>query len=183
VDRDGTLIEERHYPVERENIVPVPGAGRALHDLGTAGYLRIVLSNQSAVARGLLDEEQLGALHAHLAVLLGAEGGRWEELYYCPHHPEGTAVAYAYACRCRKPAPGLLERALSEHDIDLERSVFIGDSARDLFADAAPGALRILVRTGHPLTGDEPAHHVADDLPAAVAWLLSDSGREAAAGS
>jgi len=175
LDRDGTLIEERSYPTAADDIVPVPGAGRALADLATAGYLRIVLTNQSAVARGLIDEERLAELHRVLEERLTVAGGAFDALYYCPHHPDGMAAAYAHRCRCRKPGPGLLELALAEHDVDLSRSVFIGDSPRDLYVDAGDVAARILVASGHPLEDTSAADHVAEDLPAAVDWLLSRS--------
>jgi D-glycero-D-manno-heptose 1,7-bisphosphate phosphatase len=173
LDRDGTLIEERGYPTTRTDIVPQAGAGAALARLAAAGYLRIVLTNQSAIARGLLTEEQLGDLHADLAAKLAADGGAIDALYYCPHHEDGVAVAYAHACACRKPAPGLLELALREHDVDLARSAFIGDSPRDLFAGVAGAGPRILVRGGHPLTDVTCADHVAGSLLEAVDWLLA----------
>ena len=173
LDRDGTLIEERRYPVRSEDIVPVPGAAVALARLRDAGWMVIVLTNQSAVARGMITEEDLGALNEELLERLSRAGGRVDALYYCPHHPEGRAVAYAHACDCRKPADGLLRLALAGHDIDLSRSAFIGDSPRDLFPGAGPVAARILVRSGHPLSDTSGADHVAADLPAAVDWLVA----------
>jgi D-glycero-D-manno-heptose 1,7-bisphosphate phosphatase len=172
LDRDGTIIEERSYPATEHDIVPLPGVSRALAQLGEAGFLRLVLTNQSGVARGLFDEEQLERLHADLQHKLSAQGGGFDALYYCPHHPEGIAVAYRHACACRKPGHGLLELAIAEHDVDLSRSVFIGDAPRDLFPDAGPVRARILVRSGHPLPAGAKADHVAADLPAAVEWLL-----------
>lgn len=175
LDRDGTLIEERRYPCRSADIVPLRGVGRALRRLSSAGYLTIVLTNQSAVARGLLDEQELERLHAELQARLVSGGGGFDALYYCPHHPEGRAVGYAFACTCRKPARGLLDLALARHAIDLSRSAFIGDSPRDLFRDVPGAGPRILVRSGHPLPEDGCADHVADDLPAAVDWLLARS--------
>jgi D,D-heptose 1,7-bisphosphate phosphatase len=173
LDRDGTLIEERGYPARPADIVPLPGVGAALHRLADAGWLRIVLTNQSGIARGLFTEEDLGALHEDLEHKLAEQGGALDAIYYCPHHPEGRAVAYRHACTCRKPARGLLDLALARHDIDLSRSAFIGDSPRDLFADVPGAGPRILVRTGHALPQQPPADHVAPDLAAAVDWLLA----------
>ena len=173
LDRDGTLIEERGYPAREEDIVPLPGVGAALQRLGEAGFLRIVLTNQSGVARGLYTEEDLGRLHADMARKLAAQGGAFDALYYCPHHPEGSAVAYAFACTCRKPGRGLLDMALAEHAIDLPRSVFIGDGVRDLYPEAGPARARILLRSGHPLPADAQADHIARDLGHAVEWLLA----------
>jgi D-glycero-D-manno-heptose 1,7-bisphosphate phosphatase len=173
LDRDGTLIEERGYPTRPEDIVPLPDAGAALARLAAAGYLRIVLTNQSAVARGMLSEQRLEGLNAELTSRLAAEGGTIDALYYCPHHPDGVAVAYSYACACRKPAPGMLELAVREHDVDLSRSAFIGDSPRDLFPGVPGTGPRILVRGGHPLSDVTGADHVADTLTEAVDWLLA----------
>jgi len=173
LDRDGTLIEERGFPVRRDDIVPLPGVSRALAELGRDGWLRIVLTNQSAIARGLLSEEELGRLHEDLAAKLARQGGAIDALYYCPHLPDGVARGYAHACACRKPGRGLLDLALAEHPIDLGASAFIGDSARDLYLDVAGAGPRILLRSGHPLTDTRGADHVADTLADAVAWLLN----------
>ena len=177
LDRDGTLIEERGYPTSPDDIVPLPGAGAALARLGAAGWLRIVLTNQSAVARGLLTEEELGALHEELQRKLAFEQGAIDALYYCPHLPGGIARAWAIACDCRKPARGLLDLALAQHDVDLARSAFIGDAPRDLFLDVPGAGPRILVRSGHALTDTARADHVANSLPDAVDWLLERSQR------
>lgn len=171
LDRDGTLIEERGYPVRKEDLVPLAGVSRALAALGRDGWLRIVLTNQSAIARGMLSEEELAALHADLAVKLARRGGAIDALYYCPHLPDGIARGYAHACTCRKPGTGLLELALSEHPIDITRSAFIGDSLRDLYLSVPNAGPRILVRSGHPLTDTTGADFVADTFAEAVAWL------------
>jgi D-glycero-D-manno-heptose 1,7-bisphosphate phosphatase len=172
IDRDGTLIEERSYPVTESEIVPIPGAGHALRRLSAAGYLNIILTNQSAVARGMLNEERLDQLHDHLARLLAIEGGEFDDVFYCPHHPEGVHVAYSFVCSCRKPASGLLEQAMAVHDIDLSRSVFIGDSPRDLFVDAGPVLGRILVSSGHPLEDKSASNLVTPTIVEAVDWIV-----------
>ena len=173
LDRDGTLIEERHYPKTPADIVPLPGAGEALVRLGALGFLRIVLTNQSAIARGLLDEDGLAKLHDVLAAKLAQTGGRIDALYYCPHHPDGIAAGYAMRCACRKPALGLLEIAHHQHDLDLSRSCAVGDAPRDLFLDEPTLGARVLVESGHDL--DEEARRAADvvvpDLLAACAWI------------
>lgn len=180
LDRDGTLIEERHYPTEPEDIVPVRGVGEALARLATAGYLRIILTNQSAVARGMISEEELAALNRDLADKLAVVGGGFDALYYCPHHPDGIAMGYAVPCRCRKPDTGLLDLARSRHEIDLSRSAFIGDSPRDLFPTVEGVGARILVRTGHPVTDRGAADHVAPTVVEAIDWLLTRAARRAA---
>jgi D-glycero-D-manno-heptose 1,7-bisphosphate phosphatase len=172
LDRDGTLIEERNYPVKNEDIVPLPGAGAALRRLRAAGFLTIVLTNQSAVARGMIDEEGLGELHEHLRRVLAAEGGGLDDIFYCPHHPEGSNVAYAHTCRCRKPARGLLEQALVAHDVDMHGSIFIGDARRDLFLDAGPCRARVLVTSGHELDDTSGADFVVPTIVEAVDEVL-----------
>ena len=92
LDRDGTLIEERGYPAREDDIVLLPGVGAALARLGEADWLRIVLTNQSGVARGLFTEEDLARLNEDLARKLTREGGGLDALYYCPHHPHGRAA-------------------------------------------------------------------------------------------
>jgi len=180
LDRDGTLIEERHYPVRNRDIVLAEGAGEALRRLEDAGWLRIVLTNQSAVARGMLTEEDLGRLHEHLASELRAEHTSLDALYYCPHHPAGIALGYSYACTCRKPERGLLDLALARHDIDLARSCFIGDAPRDLFPGVSAAAARILVvppDASAPSILPAPLDHVAPSLQSAVDWLLDRPGQ------
>ena len=177
LDRDGTLIEERNYPSTPEDIVALPGSGHALQRLASLGFLRIVLTNQSAIARGMLTEEELADLHGHLNRQLNAMGGGLDAIYYCPHHPEGSAVGYSFACSCRKPKRGLLDMALEEHPIDLSRSIFIGDSLRDLFLDAGPAAGRLLVRTGHPIKDTSGADAVVPSLVEATEWILERFGR------
>ena len=178
LDRDGTLIEERNYPVSEADLVPIKGAGYALARLQAAGLTCIVLTNQSAVARGMLDEERLGELHDALSARLRCDGGTWDALYYCPHHPAGKAIGYDFPCRCRKPARGLLDLAAALHDVDLSRSYFVGDAVRDLFVDAGPAAGRILVLTGHSLDDVSGADAVLPSVVEAVDWILHDFAAE-----
>ena len=172
LDRDGTLIEERSYPTLPEDIVPLPGVGEALQRLASAGFLRIVLTNQSAVARGMLTEKGLAILHEGLVQQLSTHGGGLEAIYYCPHHPDGIAAGYNHVCSCRKPKRGLLDLAMREHSIDLSRSIFIGDSRRDLFLDAGPSAGRLLVETGHSLENCSGADAVVPSIVEAVDWVI-----------
>ena len=183
IDRDGTLIEERHYPVVREDIVPLRGAAAALARLSSAGFLCVVLTNQSAVARGMIDEESLGELHDDLLMRLRDEGGGWDALYYCPHHPDGTSVGYGMPCTCRKPGHGLLEMALHEHDIDLARSVFVGDRTRDLYIDAGRALGRVLVQSGDETYARAPegVDVVVPSVVEAVDWILERLPEELAA--
>mgnify|MGYP002847667490 CR=1 FL=1 len=174
LDRDGTLIEERGYPTSPKDIVPLPGVAESLSILRGAGYLCIVLTNQSAIARGFLTEEALQKIHEDLTRKLStSQGPGIDAIYYCPHLEEGTSEAYSFACKCRKPKAGLLEQAMSDLPINLAESCFIGDSPRDLFPSAENSATRILVSSGHPIEDASTADHVASNLQEAVAWFLA----------
>ena len=136
-----------------------------------------MVTNQGCVAKGMITEEELGEIHFRMVSLLGAEGAEVDGIYCCPHHPEGTVPDFAIECDCRKPRPGLLERAAGEHGLDLARCVMIGDTLRDLEAARGAGAQSVLVLTGHgreTVGKEHGAHYVADDLASAVQWLLSN---------
>ena len=172
LDRDGTLIRETGYLAEPAGVELLPGAGRALRNLAEAGYPLVVISNQSGVARGLFHERQVHAVMARLRERLRDHGVELDAIYFCPHHPDA-------GCACRKPRPGLLERAAEDLDLSLTASVTIGDKRIDAAAGRRAGGRGILVRTGYGreeetrVGGEDPApDRVCDDLPAAVEWLL-----------
>lgn len=134
VDRDDTLVYDVPYNGDPSAVRLEPLAGRALRWVQAAGWPVLVVSNQSGVARGLHDEDQVHAVNARLAALLDREGAGIDAFYFCPHHPD-----FGGACDCRKPEPGMLLRAAREHGIDLGRSVMVGDSERDLEAGRRAG--------------------------------------------
>ena len=181
LDRDGTLVREVGYLRSVRELRLLPGAARAVRRLNDAGFAVIVATNQSGVARGLLTEEALAQIHGALAARLARRGGHLAGIYYCPHHPAAPLTQYRRRCRCRKPAPGMLLRAARDLDLDLPRSFAIGDAERDLEAGRRAGCRVVLVRTGYGTAvcsrGEVRADHVADDLCAAVAWVLSQAGR------
>src|SRR5690606_37123453 len=127
LDRDGTLVHPRHYPSRPEHLHLYDGMSPELRRLQAAGFRLVVVTNQSGIARGYFTEDDLRRMHDHLAASLGREGVRLDAIYYCPHHPEGTIPALARRCGCRKPAPGMLERAARDLGIDLPRSWLVGD--------------------------------------------------------
>lgn len=174
LDRDGTVVEERGYVTTPEMLVLLPGAARAIAEFRERGWKVFIASNQAGVAKGLITEDELAEINLRMMALLAEEGAALDGIYYCPHHPEGTAAGYAVECDCRKPRPGLLERAASEHGLDLSECVMIGDSARDVEAGRAAGTATVLVRTGHDRESAS-ADHVADNLAAAVRWVLGRS--------
>jgi D-glycero-D-manno-heptose 1,7-bisphosphate phosphatase len=176
LDRDGTLIVERGYITVPDNVELIPGAAAAVVRLRDAGWKVIVVTNQGAVAKGMITEDELGLIHFRMVSMLAEQGAQLDGLYYCPHHPDGDQMQYSVECDCRKPRPGLLERAAGEHGIELSESVMIGDTLRDLEAGRGAGTRGVLVLTGHggaTAAEEHGADHVAPDLAAAVDWILT----------
>ncbi len=176
LDRDGVINEDSDaYIKSPAEWVPVPGSLEAIARLTAAGWRVVVATNQSGIARGLFDLETLGRIHARMHRAVAEAGGRIEAIFFCPHGPDE-------GCRCRKPAPGLLEEIAARYRTTLEGVPVIGDSARDLEAARAAGARPVLVRTGKgrrteaaggPALEGVPVH---DDLAAAVEALLREEG-------
>jgi D-glycero-D-manno-heptose 1,7-bisphosphate phosphatase len=178
LDRDGTMLEEAGYLDRLERLVFFPFAVDAIRLLNRGGFAVVVITNQSGVGRGLYEEEFVRRAHQVVADRVTAGGGRIDGFYYCPHHPLAEIERYRRVCDCRKPGPGMLRRAATELDLDLSRSIAIGDKWTDVQAGVAAGGGGILVRTGygrsseaHPRPGAQPLT-VADDLIAAAAWIL-----------
>jgi D-glycero-D-manno-heptose 1,7-bisphosphate phosphatase len=144
LDKDGTLIEDLPYNVDPGRIRLAPGAQAGIAALGAAGLPLVVVTNQSGVARGYFTEADLDAVHRHLAGVIEAAGAELAGFYYCPHLPEGVNE-FAVECDCRKPLPGLIERAAADLGIDAARSWFIGDTWMDVVAGRAAGCTTILV--------------------------------------
>jgi D-glycero-D-manno-heptose 1,7-bisphosphate phosphatase len=148
LDRDGTITKEGEWIKHPGALELIDGAAEAVHALHEAGYLVVMYSNQSAVARGMITEQELAVIHERLQQLLERRGDRLDAIYSCPHHPTEGVGQYRVVCDCRKPKPGLLLRAQREMNIDLARSWCVGDMARDLEAGQAAGVRGILVATG-----------------------------------
>ena len=144
LDRDGTIIAERNYISDPDDVLVLASAADGLRALRAAGFLLIVVTNQSGIARGLVTPEQYEAVNARMIELLRADGVELDAIYCCPHHPDFTGP-----CDCRKPGSGLYERAAREHRVDLSRSMYIGDKASDVTPANRLGGTGILVRTGH----------------------------------
>jgi heptosyltransferase-2 len=144
LDRDGVLLDLVSYLRDPDQVCLVSGAGAALRRLSAAGLPFVVVTNQSAVARGMLDRAGLFRVHLRMLRLLEAEGVRPLGIEFCPHHPE-----HGEPCDCRKPSPGMLRRAAHRFNLDLARSVMVGDSNSDLQAGARAGCRTILARTGY----------------------------------
>jgi len=170
LDRDGTLVEDRGYVHRVADYRLLPGVAAGLARLRDAGFRLAIVTNQSGIGRGYFSAADYERFQAHLVADLAERGLRIEASYHCPHTPEAS-------CGCRKPAPGLLERAARELGAELARSWVVGDQLRDLeLARRAGCAGALLVRTGR---GDESEPEVptealrADDLEAAAELILA----------
>jgi D-glycero-D-manno-heptose 1,7-bisphosphate phosphatase len=161
VDKDGTLVLDVPYNVDPARVALAPGAQDAVKKLATSGYRVIVVSNQPGAALGLFPEQELAKVEARLRVLLPKLDG----FYYCPHAPDA-------GCACRKPAPGLLERAAREHAVELSQSWMIGDILDDVEAGRRAGCRTILLDVGNEtqwrVSDQRSPHHIAAGLAEAA---------------
>lgn len=171
IDRDGVINEERNYVHRIEDFVILPGVVDGLAVLRDAGYRLILVTNQAGIARGYYVQAVMDRLHDHLRASLAASGVKFDAIYFCPHHPQGSVCGLAIECNCRKPAPGLLLQAARDFDLDLGKSVLIGDKLSDIQAGQRAGVgITVLVESGHALepSARSQANHVALNLLAAA---------------
>lgn len=147
-DRDGTLNVDTEYLYKIEEFQWIEGAVEAIRYCNEKGYLAIVVTNQSGVARGYFTEEDVRRLHRWMNEDLKRRGAHIDAFYFCPHHPQGSVDKYAITCDCRKPAPGLVEEACRTYGIDPARSFFIGDKERDVECGRRAGVKGILFTGG-----------------------------------
>lgn len=163
IDRDGVLNEERAFVHRIEDFVLLPGAAEALRLLREAGYLLVVITNQSGIARGLYPESDYLALTEHMREQLAAAGVTLDAVEYCPHLPDAPVERFRVDCDCRKPKPGMLARAIQALDIEPGASFLVGDRLSDVEAGHAAGVGRcFLVETGYALP--EEARRRADGV-------------------
>lgn len=181
LDRDGTLIEDPGYLRRIKDIRLIPGAASAVKRANDLGILVIVVSNQSGVARGFLTVEMVRKIQKEIERRFLREGGKLDAFYFCPHHPEVKGSVYSRECNCRKPNSGMLQRAAAEWNIDLDLSIMIGDSIRDVVAGQKVGSLGVLVLTGQGRqqletleqgAAESRPDHIAEEISSAVDWAL-----------
>jgi D-glycero-D-manno-heptose 1,7-bisphosphate phosphatase len=177
LDRDGVINSNRPDYVKRwSEFEFLPGSLEALQLLGIHGHHVIVVTNQSVINRNMTTKQVLEQLHKKMTEAVLSHGGAIEAVYYCPHVPED-------GCSCRKPEPGLIYQAQADYGLQLPETCMVGDSLKDIQCARRAGCGKaVLVRTGH---GEEAEglcqargiapDHVADDLMAAVQWLLGES--------
>ena len=173
LDRDGTLNEEVGYIRRLDQMHLISHVPQAIQTIQANGYLALLATNQSGVARGYYPLSWIDTLHTHLQDLLKKEAVSLDGLYICPHRSED-------ACTCRKPKTGLLDRAKEEHTLDLQECVVVGDKATDILLGKAVGATTILVKTGYgervcqgTYQSFVSPHFVAEDLWDGVRWFFS----------
>lgn len=154
LDRDGVVIEDSHYLGDATRLRLIPGSAEAIAALNRAGWVVVVVTNQSGVARGLFSLDSIGLVHNAISAMLADHGAYIGAYQFCPHHPEAEIAEFRQDCDCRKPKPGMLHRAARELNLDLAPSWMIGDRVSDLEAGAAAGCQTVLVRTGYGATVD-----------------------------
>lgn len=155
LDRDGTIIEYGDgYNFKPEKIKLINGAGKLIAAFNRAGYKVIFITNQGGVGKGLYTEEDVLKVHEKINLLLAEFGGRADDLFYCPHDPDGIGK-YRAVCSCRKPGGLLLEKAIEKYNANIENSLFLGDNITDKqCAESAgvrfyPVSFRHVITTSH----------------------------------
>jgi D-glycero-D-manno-heptose 1,7-bisphosphate phosphatase len=167
LDRDGTIIADTGYVGSPDRVRLLPNAARGMARLRDLGYLLVLVTNQSGIARGYFTLDDCRRVQERLDTELAAEGVRLDAVYFCPHLPEGKVSPFNVDCDCRKPKPGLLLRAARDLNIDLAQSVMIGDSERDIEAGKRAGCLTIQVGPAAEVASTKPDFCAKDLLDAA----------------
>lgn len=179
LDRDGTINEEKNYLHRVEDFSFIPGVPQAIRRLNQAGYLVVVVTNQSGVARGFFELADVHKLHEHVNCLLAYDQAHVDAFFICPHHPEAGEGIWRQRCDCRKGAPGLLLQAARQMHIDLSRSFMVGDKDADMEAGLNAGCTPLLVLTGYGANtapGIDPAIGRFASLVEAVDFILRQDG-------
>jgi len=180
VDRDGTINEQMGYINHVSRFRILPGVPQAIRMLNRHGFLVLVVSNQSGVARGYYPLDLVETVHRLMVTRIREKRGNIDKILFCPHHPAGSVPEFSRDCDCRKPKTGLIEQACKFFEIDLQRSFVVGDMCTDMELAHRAGLKGVLVKTGYGLGEIEyvlpektakPAH-VAEDLLDAVRWII-----------
>jgi len=162
LDRDGVLTKEKSYVTSINDLEILPFARKCVQEIKQKGYWAIVVTNQSAVARGMLSEEVLWQMNDYLCQKTGVDA-----VYYCPHHPKAEIETYRKQCACRKPDSGMFQQAMRDFPIIMEKSYMVGDRATDILAGKKMGLITVLLESGYgieKLEFDVKADYVLKDL-------------------
>jgi D-glycero-D-manno-heptose 1,7-bisphosphate phosphatase len=178
LDRDGTLNIDAGYLDRKERLMLFPWSLDSVRLLRRAGYAVVVVTNQSGVGRGMIEESFVEEVHQIIQSRLVDIGEKLDGHYYCPHEPSASIEAFRVDCDCRKPKPGLVTRAARDLGLDVERSIVVGDKWSDIGLAKQTGARGVLVRTGYGRSQEKnrqeglSADAVVDTLMDAVNWIL-----------
>lgn len=149
LDRDGTVNVDKNYLIKTEEFEFEKGVVSSLKKLYDEGWLLIIVTNQSGIARGYFTEKDVTTLHLYINEKCKENGFEIANFYYCPHHKNGKVDKYSKECMCRKPERGMIDKALNDFNIDLENSFVIGDKHSDIQLGKNCGCKTILVGTGY----------------------------------
>jgi D-glycero-D-manno-heptose 1,7-bisphosphate phosphatase len=180
LDRDGTLNKDVGYPNSFEAIEIYPYSYEAVRRINNAGFLAVVVTNQSGIGRGLIEERKLGDIHRRMSDLFVQNNARLDRFYYCPHYINSVDLKYRKDCACRKPNPGMALKAAEDLNIALKGSYMVGDKMEDIEFGLNFDATPVLLLTGHGQKalrklsekGVKPGF-VAKDLLEAIDWILA----------
>jgi D-glycero-D-manno-heptose 1,7-bisphosphate phosphatase len=179
LDRDGTINRDVGYPNSYSMMEIFPYSFSAVRKINEAGFLAVIVTNQSGIGRGFIEEKNLHDIHRQMRLAFAERKAYFHGIYYCPHHEQSEVPEYRKACSCRKPNPGMAQQAVRDLDIDTTKSYMIGDKVEDILFGLNIQAIPILLLTGFGQNslpklrdkGIEPAN-VAETLLDAVGWIL-----------
>ncbi|MBI2228314.1 MAG: HAD family hydrolase [Deltaproteobacteria bacterium] len=176
LDRDGTLIRDVGYLYRQDQVEILPRVVESIRLLRGQGFLLVVVTNQSAVARGRLTEEDLGRIHGALNARLAQDGAHLDGIYYCPHHPTEGVGPYHVECDCRKPNTGMIVKAIADLGLDPSSSYVVGDKTSDMDLAERIGAKGVRIAREFAAGGDSSAskYPVVTDLWQAAEWIVGD---------
>jgi D-glycero-D-manno-heptose 1,7-bisphosphate phosphatase len=165
IDRDGTLVQEVGYLKMLEDLSFTFRATDALRIFRELGYLNIVITNQSAIARGILSPKELKKIHKRMLELASEDDAEVDDIFFCPHYSEGRITPYNVECECRKPKPGMVLAARDKHDLDLSQCYLVGDKDSDLEMGRNSEVEGVLVLTGYGSQTRSALRHPAKVFP------------------
>ena len=179
LDRDGTINRDVGYPNSYDMVEIYPYSYAAIRKINEAGFLSVIVTNQSGIGRGFIEEKNLRDIHRKLRRDFAKQRAVIDGIYYCPHYEHSDIPEYRIGCSCRKPNPGMAQQAVRDFHIDTAKSYMIGDKAEDIIFGKNIHATSILLLTGFgkksipklKQKGIDPAH-VAETLKEAVEWIL-----------
>ncbi len=182
LDRDGVITQDPpHYAHRLDQLALIDGSGSAIKILNEENFKVIIITNQSGVAKGLYNENDIEIFNQAMIEQLKQFNAHIDAIYYCPHHPEAEVQQYHIDCDCRKPKPGMLIDGGKKFNIDFKHSFLVGDKWSDIEAGRSVGCKTILVKTGHGLLEYEnkqcPVDYVAADLLDAVQNFILQTKR------